>query len=128
MNNTIKTLAGVGAVSVGIIIIAMFCAVSLSLIGQQNAQRPYSKLVDPTMPPSAPITIDKEYRGNTMEDIRASFIDGCTTEGVTKAQCSCMYDALTEKYGLETVIEDSIAAIKTNTLPDGWLDTVVKCY
>ncbi len=63
-------------------------------------------------------------------DFKLSFIEGCTeNEVLTYIQCSCMYDFISRKYGMDGLMDMAKEYTQTGTISDYYMDGVMEaCF
>lgn len=64
----------------------------------------------------------QEIQGN----MRTDFIEGCSEE-VSAGICTCMYDTLENKYGIDGIADMTADYLKTGEVGDKYLNTAMSC-
>ena len=65
---------------------------------------------------------------NQASEFRASFIDGCTSEGEKESLCACIYDDMKNEVGTKGIYDIAMEYEETGEMPNQTIVSAYKCY
>ena len=100
MSKTMKIIIGI-----------VFVLLVFYLIGSQTPDTKYETIKTPVY---------------SKDEFKQAYMEGCMEEG-TYEYCSCTYDYILDKHGLDKFLDISVEYMKTEELPDEMWEAVKHC-
>lgn len=107
---------------VGVLIVLIMVAITAAVLIAAATGR-YDETPATTAPAPAPVQTSTA----TTADFKASFLDGCTGEGTSRAACECMYNHLERSIGISGMFTEMSTYLETGSIPPAFMDAAYAC-